>query len=91
MFRIGNGGFLLRLRGASPLISVPVGVMFVLGGIFSFLPVLGIWMLPLGLWILAPNIPAAGRLSRRMLRWSLKRGLVRGKRNGAQARLPSED
>jgi hypothetical protein len=30
-----------------------LGVAFVIGGLFSFLPVLGIWMLPLGLFILS--------------------------------------
>jgi len=30
-----------------------LGLAFLLGGIFSFLPVLGIWMLPLGLVILS--------------------------------------
>jgi hypothetical protein len=30
-----------------------LGLAFVFGGIFSFLPILGIWMLPLGLVILS--------------------------------------
>ena len=30
-----------------------LGLAFVFGGVFSFLPVLGIWMLPLGLFILS--------------------------------------
>jgi hypothetical protein len=33
------------------------GVLLVLGGIFSFLPILGIWMLPLGLILLAEDLP----------------------------------
>lgn len=74
-------GLVARMRAAPPWISVTVGVLFVLGGsVFAFLPVLGVWMVPLGLAILAPNVPVAGRLSRRLLRWSLRRGLVRVKR-----------
>lgn len=38
------------------LIRVPIGLVFVLGGVFSFLPVLGIWMLPLGLLLLAVDL-----------------------------------
>jgi hypothetical protein len=30
-----------------------LGVLLILGGIFSFLPVLGVWMLPLGLLVLS--------------------------------------
>lgn len=37
-------------------IRIPLGVLLVLGGVFSFLPVLGIWMLPLGLLLLAVDL-----------------------------------
>ena len=30
-------------------IRIPVAVLSIVGGVFSFLPVLGLWMLPLGL------------------------------------------
>src|SRR3982751_1809134 len=33
-----------------------VAILFILGGIFSFLPVLGIWMLPLGLLLIAQDV-----------------------------------
>lgn len=36
---------------------IPVGVLLVVGGVFSFLPVLGIWMLPLGLLLIAYDVP----------------------------------
>lgn len=45
----------LRRPGAR-LIRIPLGILLVLGGIFSFLPVLGIWMLPLGLLLLAVDL-----------------------------------
>ena len=38
------------------LIRIPLGILLVIGGIFSFLPVLGIWMLPLGLLLLAIDL-----------------------------------
>ena len=39
------------------IVRIPLGVLFLLGGVFSFLPILGIWMLPLGLLLLAVDIP----------------------------------
>lgn len=41
-----------------------VAVLLVLGGVFGFLPVLGYWMLPLGLALLAVDFPAARRINR---------------------------
>lgn len=43
------------------LIRIPLAIILVLGGIFSFLPVLGVWMLPLGLLVLAVDIPPLRR------------------------------
>jgi hypothetical protein len=53
-------------------IRIPLGVFFVLGGIFSFLPVLGIWMLPLGLLLLALDLV--------FLQGPVNSGIVRGSR-----------
>jgi hypothetical protein len=44
-------------RPSSRIIRFPLGIILILGGIFSFLPVLGIWMLPLGLLLLALDLP----------------------------------
>ncbi len=44
-------------RPSSMLIRIPLALLMIFGGIFSFLPILGIWMLPLGLLILALDIP----------------------------------
>lgn len=46
-----------------------VGVTLVLGGLLGFLPVLGYWMLPLGLGLLAVDWPVARRAYRRLLSW----------------------
>lgn len=46
-----------------------VGVLLIVGGLLGFLPVLGYWMLPLGLALLAVDWPAARRLYRRLLSW----------------------
>lgn len=39
-------------------LRLPVALLLVLGGVLGFLPVLGFWMLPLGLILLAIDLPA---------------------------------
>jgi hypothetical protein len=46
------------LQDRMRIVRLPLGVLLILGGIFSILPVLGLWMLPLGLMLLAVDIPA---------------------------------
>jgi hypothetical protein len=44
-------------------------ILLILGGIFSILPVLGIWMLPLGLALLAEDAPGLKPRFERTARW----------------------
>lgn len=68
-------------KPSSRMVRIPLGFMLVLGGVFSFLPVLGIWMLPLGLLMLAIDLPflqhplnsAILRGERRIKRWRADR------------------
>lgn len=68
-------------RPASKFFRVPIGLLLVIGGLLSFLPILGIWMLPLGLLLLALDIaflrtPIAGaiiRTTRRFQEWRRQR------------------
>jgi purine-cytosine permease-like protein len=46
-----------------------IGVLLVIGGLLGFLPVLGYWMLPLGLALLAVDFPFVRRLYRRLSVW----------------------
>ena len=46
----------LRLP-SSFAVRLVIAILLVLGGIFSFLPVLGVWMLPLGLLLIAQDVP----------------------------------
>ena len=67
-------------------IRLIAAILLMLGGVFSILPVLGLWMLPLGLALLAQDVPAlkapmeraAQWIERRWARlvawWSAKRG-----------------
>lgn len=83
--------WLARLRRPEARwIRIPLGILLVLGGIFSFLPVLGIWMLPLGLLLLAVDLIflqspvnlAILRGSRKWTTWQRKR---RDRKNAPKA------
>lgn len=50
-------------------VRIPLGLLLVLAGVFSFLPLLGLWMLPLGLLLLAQDLPFLRRPTRRALVW----------------------
>lgn len=39
-------------------VRIPASLILILGGLASFLPVLGLWMLPLGLVLLSIDVPA---------------------------------
>jgi hypothetical protein len=52
-----------------PGIRAFVGVLFTLGGIVGFLPVLGFWMLPLGVAIISLDIPP---MRRRIHKWMIR-------------------
>jgi hypothetical protein len=60
-------------RPASRLVRLPVGVALVLGGLLGFLPVLGFWMVPVGLLLLAEDLPFLRRPTRQGLAWAERR------------------
>lgn len=60
---------------------VPISIALILGGIFSFLPVLGIWMLPLGLILIAQDIPFLQPPLVRLLNWAERKWRERQARN----------
>lgn len=65
------GKVLRRLRHPrSRWIRLPAGALLVVGGVFSILPVLGVWMLPIGLLLLAGDIPVLRRPVARFTVWS---------------------
>ncbi len=44
------------------------GVVFVVGGVFGFLPILGFWMIPVGFLMIATEFPPLRRPMQRWLR-----------------------
>ncbi len=66
------------LHDRTRLYRVPIAILFLLGGVFSFLPVLGVWMLPVGLMLLAVDVP--------ILRPRVNAAVIRGRRRFALLR-----
>lgn len=60
-------------RPSSRLVRIPLAALLVVGGLLSFLPVLGFWMLPLGLLLFAQDVPALQPPLVRMLAWVERR------------------
>jgi hypothetical protein len=50
-------------------IRLPVGVLFILAGVFWFLPIVGIEFLPIGLLLIAEDIPFLRKPIGRFLIW----------------------
>jgi hypothetical protein len=64
--RVGRAYAWLIKPGAR-LIRWPLGILLIVGGVFSFLPVLGIWMLPLGALLIGEDIPPVRQAALRLL------------------------
>ena len=60
-------------RPAARWVRIPAGVLLIGGGCLGFLPVLGFWMLPLGLLLLAHDVPVVKRPIVDALDWAERR------------------
>jgi hypothetical protein len=61
------------LRPESRWARIPAGALLILGGFLSILPVFGLWMFPLGLILLAEDLPIVRRSVMRALDWLERR------------------
>ena len=61
------------LKPSSRWVRIPSGALLIVGGVLSFLPVLGIWMLPLGLALLAEDVPALRASRSKVFDWIERR------------------
>jgi hypothetical protein len=57
------------LKPSSRWVRIPSGTLLIAGGVLSILPFLGIWMLPLGLALLAEDVPALRSSRAKVLDW----------------------
>lgn len=73
------GSFRLKLP-KSRWMRTLIGVLLVFGGLLGFLPVLGFWMVPLGLLVLSHDSHFVRRQRRRFAVWWATRKARRGAR-----------
>ncbi len=62
-----------RLRSAPRLLRILLGAALIVGGIFGFLPILGFWMIPLGLAVVFLGAPLLRRTWSRLRAWWRRR------------------
>ena len=70
-------------KPSSRLVRIPLAILLVIGGIFSILPVLGLWMLPLGLLLFAQDVPMLQKPLSRMLGWIERKWIARERKKQA--------
>ncbi len=67
----------LLVRRSPVVVRLPVALLLMCGGLFAVLPFLGLWMLPLGLLLLAVDLPmlrpGVSALMIRSRRWMSER------------------
>ena len=61
-----RGGVKWAQENVPPGLHSALGAVLIVGGVFGFLPVLGLWMIPLGGALIALDIPP---LRRRLMAW----------------------
>ena len=62
---------------SSKLVRIPLALLLMLGGVFSILPILGLWMLPLGLLLIAQDVPFLEKPVAQSLGWLERKWIER--------------
>ena len=71
-FRIQSAVRWLR-RPDARRVRIPAGLLLMVASLLSILPIFGLWMLPLGLVLLAEDVPPLRRATGRVLAWIERR------------------
>ena len=79
------GSKLFRLPQNAP-IRIALGIALIIGGTLGFLPILGFWMIPLGLLVLSQDLPVVRRWRRSLVVLMERRNGNRPSRNDGQAK-----
>ena len=79
------GKYRVNLPG-SRILRISLGVVLVLGGFLGFLPLLGFWMIPVGLLVLSIDFAIARRWRRRLEIWWGNRRTERAAKKAARSR-----
>ena len=65
---------------SSKWVRMPLALLLMLGGVFSILPVLGLWMLPLGMLLIAQDVPVLEKPVAKSLGWVERKWTERERR-----------
>ena len=73
------------------MVRVPLGFLFIAGGFLAILPIFGLWMIPVGLMLLAIDLPVlqgpvAGTSIRTRRWWEMRRRSWRERRAARRAK-----
>ena len=71
-------------------VRIGLGILLVACGLLGFLPVLGFWMIPLGLLVLSVDIPMVRRWRRQLTVWWHRREKSEGDSAPAAEPTPKE-
>jgi hypothetical protein len=71
-------------KPSSRLARIPLAILLVAGGVLSFLPILGLWMLPLGLLLIAQDAPLLQKPLARIMGWIERKWIERRRAKDAQ-------
>jgi hypothetical protein len=66
--RLNFGRFSVPIPSSKPL-RIALGLALCVGGLLGFLPILGFWMVPLGLLVLSIDLAPVRRFRRRVEVW----------------------
>ncbi len=58
--------YFAKLKALPPTIRQIIAILLIILGFFGFLPIIGFWMIPLGLMLLAIDFPWAKRMLTRL-------------------------
>ena len=83
------GKYRLQLPGSRP-VRVLIGILLILCGFLGFLPILGFWMVPMGLVVLSVDLPFVRRWRRKVEVWWGKRKARKAAQKAANARWAKE-
>ena len=65
--------FVRPFKSMPVIVRIALGILLVLGGVFGILPILGFWMVPLGLLILSLDFQWARRGYLTIILWFRRR------------------
>ena len=74
----------LAAQAIFAVVRIPMAILLIAGGIFSILPVFGLWMLPLGLVLFAQDVPVLQKPMANLLGWIERKWIERQRAKGAQ-------